>query len=327
MPSRTSNRSYNSARDLDLNTGSRYDRRCTQCGVWLVESAENFSYNNGRRAYNAWCKPCVRAYRHSVTAVGVGVGRRFGVEIEFIGSANEVAAAMVAAGLPCTVQQYNHRVSRTAWKIVPDGSVHGGAELVSPILRGSDGFGQLVKAGRALAAANATVNRSTGLHVHHDVRDLRVSAFKTLVNNWYNCQDATDQLVASSRRAGINRFCTPLDDYDLRNVEYLTTMQRRSVARTVMGSRFRTLNLQAYGKYGTVEIRQHQGTVDAEKIAAWVRFGQAMIQAATDDLHLAHSSAESLLTELTLDDDVRSFLLTRVTKLSRPRRCQEVFEP
>jgi hypothetical protein len=43
------------------------------------------------------------------------------------------------------------------------------------------------------------------------------------------------------------------------------------------GDRYRSLNLQSFGLYGTVEIRQHQGTLNATKALAWVAYGQAMI--------------------------------------------------
>ena len=149
---------------------------------------------------------------------------------------------MVAQGLRCELQSYNHR-TQYVWKIVPDGSVRGGAELVSPVLRGDDGFGQLAAAGRALATAGCKVNRTTGLHVHHDVRDLDVASFRRLVHNWHDSQDAIDGLVARSRRNqrgtydldGYRNFCMRLDTYDLARVDTLSSMDRHVAARHLSG--------------------------------------------------------------------------------------------
>lgn len=317
MPRSNVRRNY--ALDNDVNTGRANERRCTQCDTWLPETEANFSWGANRYRYNAWCKPCVRAYRRNTVSANVGTGRRFGVEIEFIGSSNAVAAAMVAVGLSCSVQSYNHRVSRTSWKIVPDGSVQNGAELVSPILRGADGFAQLVKVGEALAAANATVNKSTGLHVHHDVRDLTVSAFRTLVHSWHDSQAAIDELVSKSRRANRSQWCQALTSYELEAIDGIQDMARTGNTRYALqrGTRYRTLNLHSYPKYGTVEVRQHQGTTDDVKIAAWVRFGQAMIEAATTGTRLAEVNGVQLVNQLPLADDTKAYLVERIVKLNQ----------
>ena len=44
-----------------------------------------------------------------------------------------------------------------------------------------------------------------------------------------------------------------------------------------MISRYRKMNLQSFSKYGTVEIRQHQGTLNWLKIVNWMIFTQALV--------------------------------------------------
>ena len=86
--------------------------------------------------------------------------RTFGVELEFLfgtgsGAARNmqaVATHLRAAGLNLTsVGTYTHAVGN-GWQLVPDGSVYGGAELVSPILSGADGLAQVRKASEGLVA-------------------------------------------------------------------------------------------------------------------------------------------------------------------------------
>lgn len=295
------------------------ERQCSQCHVWIDQNDTNFSYNRNREQFNSWCKPCARSYARSQRSGGKA-GRRFGVEIEFIGDSRRLADAMAAEGLNCRIESYNHRVSRTTWKIVPDGSLTGvGAELVSPILRGEAGFAALAAVGRALMIAKAKVNSSTGMHVHHDVHDLTVSQFKRLVNNWANCQPAIDGLVAVSRRPGGSgsRWCQPFDSYVLAQLNRnLTSMNRSEAGYALRGDRYYALNLQSYGRYGTVEVRQHQGTVDAVKIAAWVRFGQAMVEAAIAGQSLVEGFTTCLLDALPLADETRTYLARRATMLA-----------
>lgn len=40
----------------------------------------------------------------------------------------------------------------------------------------------------------------------------------------------------------------------------------------IMGSRYFKVNLMSFQRHGTIEFRQHSGTVNATKIANWVRF-------------------------------------------------------
>jgi hypothetical protein len=163
------------------------------------------------------------------------------------------------------------------WKIVTDASVYNGFELVSPPLSGPQGVAELKLACEALHAAGATVNQACGLHIHHDVSDLDAPAFGRLFHAWSNNQRNTDLLVARSRRG--SQWAQPLraDEVEHAANAPLTGGQdalRRHFSYT---DRYRSLNVAAFPRYGTVEVRQHQGTTNFTKIAAWLAFGQAFI--------------------------------------------------
>jgi hypothetical protein len=270
---------------LDLATGETI-RTCTRCGFEGALTPENFFHRaNGWVDRCQTCRRAVDAANRAARRRGDGVrssgGRKFGVEIEFIGATNyALEAALRSRGLVANVEGYNHR-TRPGWKIVTDASVSGGFELVSPPLRGRDGFEQLRKACEALAEVGARVSRSCGLHVHHEATDLSGADFGRLFRGWRANQPAIDGLVAPSRRQNV--YCRPLSAAEVARVE-----QAPADARGIEGlrrhfsyaDRFRTLNIEPFGRYGTVEVRQHQGSTSYEKIAAWVAFGQAMIAAA-----------------------------------------------
>jgi hypothetical protein len=44
--------------------------------------------------------------------------------------------------------------------------------------------------------------------------------------------------------------------------------------------RYRTVNVTAYPKYGSIEFRQHQGTLSYAKMLRWVKLGQSIVEAA-----------------------------------------------
>jgi hypothetical protein len=208
-------------------------------------------------------------------------GRRFGVEIEFSGiSRSDAEAALQAAGINAVSESYNH-TTRRHWKLVPDASVraigNGCGELVSPPLRGEAGLTQLELAVTTLQNAGASVNVTTGIHIHHDMAGLTGAEISAFVTLWAERQTAIDSLVSRSRRGDRNTYCQNLTDSELRAIQY--DFQNYGRLRTNV-SRFRKINVMSYPKYGTVEIRQHQGSLDGVKLRHWILFGQALINAA-----------------------------------------------
>lgn len=305
----------------DENEMIRHERLCNPCGQWLDENAVNFSYNNGKGRYNSWCRPCVRAHQH--TQRQGGQGRRFGLEIEFVGDPIRLEQEMRARGLECERQGYNHRTMKI-WKIVPDATVRNGAELVSPPLRGEEGRRQVELASEALIAAGCKVDKRCGLHVHHEVTRLKVEDLRRFVTGWFNSRDAIDKLVAPSRRAGQNHYCRELSSYDVEFATRLSSMRRPDARISLRHfDRYRSLNLASYPKYGTVEVRQHQGTIEAKKILAWVAFGQAFIAAAIAGRTLDEQNTPTLLDELrlhgSLSEETTTYLKRRA-KLMAPRK-------
>src|SRR5439155_107312 len=83
---------------------------------------------------------------------------------------------------------------------------------VSPPLRGEAGLAQVQLACTALRRMGAKPNRSCGLHVHHEIRDLDVASIKRFVRSYANNQDLIDGLVSPSRRHGQNTYCLRLDE-------------------------------------------------------------------------------------------------------------------
>lgn len=302
----------------------------------LPFTRENF-YTRPNGQTDVWCRACVRAYNAArragrATAARNPRGattRKFGVEIEFVGAGRErVADEMRRLGLDVVVEGYNHQ-TRRHWKIITDQSVSDGYELVSPPLSGRDGLEQVRKACAALAAAGASVSRQCGLHVHHEIRDLSAVEIKRLVRGWASSQIAIDGLVAASRRDG--RWAAHFRAGELAHIERLAddASQRAIESHVAYGiDRYRALNLQGFPRYGTVEIRQHQGTTNAKKIIAWIHFGQAIIKRAKDaNAELVFGGAGELIEQLSgygLPAAQRTYLDQRAERLAQVARRRQV---
>lgn len=209
----------------------------------------------------------------------------FGVEIECYlprgFSRQDLGAALAAAGVSHSVETYNH-TTRGSWKIITDGSLgdyERGTEVVSPVLRGSDGEAQVAAVCAVLQQVGATVNRSCGLHVHVGVEsnDRTCDLFKHLVNLYSAAEAVIDTFVAPSRRSN-NTYCHRVGSVG----PVLQADDLDSVRRYYGPSRYRKLNLEAFWRHGTVEFRQHQGTVDARKITEWSRLCRHMVALAVE---------------------------------------------
>lgn len=283
-------------------------------------ATEWIGWHAGHGRFVTRCRSCERAVRAARprstrtsrvpgTYRPLGDGRRFGIELELIfprgTGRHEINAALTAAGL-------------VGWAARTDGSLSGnGWEVVSPVLAGEDGIDQVRKATRALRALGATPNRSCGMHVHHEVRDLTVDAIKQVFRVYRANQDLIDGLVAPSRR-GRQTYCGTIRDDEMSQVERARDL--RSIGQFYRF--YSNLNLGAYGRYGTLEVRQHQGTCDPEKVVSWIKFGQAVIDRAAEQAASGTTTATTasrvrdLLGQLGahLDETAKTFLLGRAVE-------------
>ena len=156
------------------------------------------------------------------------------------------------------------------WNAQRDGSLSTrsrgkvGCEVVSPVLRGSDGLRQIKQVVEFLHSIGATVNARCGLHVHVGVgADLDlVRKVTTLAANF---ETAIYASTGTDRRER-GGFCSPI------SAAYrgMSFADRRDMA---IRSRYHLLNLTnfAHGTRPTVEFRAFAGTLNFGKIAAYVR--------------------------------------------------------
>lgn len=202
--------------------------------------------------------------------------RKFGIEIECKdASASAVIAALREVGIECvdnTNASYStiHETAPT-WKIVLDGSVQRGWEMVSPILSGEDGIAQVRKVARALAQCGANADNSCGLHVHVDARDLSVQSIANVGRRYSRFETEIDAFMPRARNR--NSYCG-----SMRNVNF-DDIVRGGLGLLARTERYLKVNMSAYARHNTIEFRHHSGTTSGEKMENWIKFCTAFVDA------------------------------------------------
>lgn len=197
--------------------------------------------------------------------------RSFGVEIEAKGlTPQQAASVMCEAGIHTEFMGYTHR--RTPhWKTVTDASVIGGFEAVSPPFESEAGLTEMGTVMQALSAAGATVGLGCGFHVHFDADDLTAGDIGVIVQRYARFERTIDTWMPRSRIN--NSFCKPLTPILSRVLAY---SDKLTMAYNF--DRNYKINLCALRRHGTIEFRQHAGTLSPKKASEWIKFCAEFIE-------------------------------------------------
>ncbi|WP_228636020.1 amidoligase family protein [Clostridium perfringens] len=210
---------------------------------------------------------------------------KFGVEIEVtVRSESELVRKLEERGIKVVDVNNTHEVVENGWKIVYDGSVEGyggyrGVEIVSPP---SSDIDELQIVCEVLQEVEAKVNSSCGLHVHHDINDLKRKQIMR-VYNFYNKYEKAINLMFTKKRIE-NRYCRPVsriidkvNNCDTKH-ELLRDIAGKGRGGYYNNCRYYTVNLRSYLYYGTIEFRQHNGTINIDEIASWIAFTHKIVE-------------------------------------------------
>lgn len=216
----------------------------------------------------------------------------FGIELEVVELTERGAAvAMRDGGYQCNEAGYDHSVMPT-WKVVRDSSVsgyNGSCEVVSPVLTGNDGLTEIRTVAGILRTAGAKVNKTCGMHIHIGVDNaLTVEQQARVIVMHQMWQPAFDALLTEQRIYDRD------PDYPTRH-HYAKKRTRRQAfalaadwadagdrhARRRVASnddRYHAINVNAFYKYGTFEIRSHQGSTNGKNASAWIALNTGFMQ-------------------------------------------------
>lgn len=223
-----------------------------------------------------------------MTVTAFDRNRTFGVEIEFTNMSETdiftLARKLTEVGITTRYEGYNHE-TRDTWKIVTDASVRNakhrcGFELVSPPLKGIEGLKELEKALKVLNKTSAKVNRSCGLHVHHDATRWGVKEFKNAYRLYSRMELTLDEAMPRSRRGSNNYYCMSNRAVLASRLDQFEAIKTIEGLRDFWGSRYYKVNMESWWRHGTIEFRHHSGTIEADKIINWIVFTQLIVNRA-----------------------------------------------
>ena len=216
--------------------------------------------------------------------------RTFGVELEYEGITQEKAARTVARVLGSEARYEGYHLHNwvipTAdgrkWQVVSDGSLCGGAEVVTPILTYAD-MNTLQDVVRALRKAGAKANIRTGLHVHVGAADFTAKNVANLIKTFYR-QECLVLKAAGTVSERLGHYTRPTDRRFVDRICAMATPTMDAINTAWFGTftphpqhynpaRYRTLNISPlWEAKRTFELRFLNGTTHAGEVRAGVEF-------------------------------------------------------
>lgn len=196
--------------------------------------------------------------------------RPFGVEIECgLQGGTEQACDLFDIAYNDYYDEIDEDQNDEGWSVDSDGT---DVEVRTPILVGEAGFSKLRWAMETLKNAGAYVTNADGMHVHHDAPEFVANPASTLqlVKSWRNNELAIYDLVATRRRG--SAMCPTWAES---HFEMLEAWAKGDTSYLSIGRN--DLNVASLTRHGSVEVRLHEGTLDADVAIAWVKFGQQFI--------------------------------------------------
>jgi len=200
---------------------------------------------------------------------------KFGIELEVATSKSqeEVVEALQNAGIDTIRAGYGSPTS-TSWKVQYDGSINGW-EIVSPPLTNTDELEIVCHVLRKELKCRSSVK--TGLHIHHDISDLNLEQIKNIYSLYAKYELNAIQSIQSPARQN-NTYCRPISTY----VNQVLNSNSIEEFKKAVPTRYVTLNNKAYVKYGTIEFRGAQGTVEIDRIKAWIELTHKLVETAAE---------------------------------------------
>ncbi len=168
-----------------------------------------------------------------------------------------------------------------------DGSLSGnGMEFSSNAFNGDLLFNKIDKFTNELNKKEYFINAQCGLHIHIGVGNINYRTLKKILYFYSKYEDLFFSMLPSSRQN--NQYCRKIEqEYDLSQEKILELKSLKEICYLVYetkrnnnikrrrkekygGKRYGWLNLHSLLYRGTIEIRNHNGTINKDKIKHWL---------------------------------------------------------
>jgi len=180
------------------------------------------------------------------------------------------------------------------------GPISRGHEVISPVLKGVEGLTKARMVMKALKRAGCVVNKQTALHVHTGIRNTsarfrrmgkgrQAQAIGRIVDAYDYFMDAGfNSLVSESRRPwspSRTTYAQPIDFPRATPQSFGTRSQTDAKGLLLRGIGRGVLHLGNFNQYGSIEFRQHNGTLNGHKITNWALLVGRLVSWAITDAH------------------------------------------
>lgn len=245
--------------------------------------------------------------------------RRFGIELEVTTrlSRTEVVNALVESADVKVQEAGNYSAtSDSEWSVKYDGSINGW-EIVSPPTTETSELKEVCRVLRKELKAKGSPK--CGMHIHIDISDLNINQIKNIYNLYFKYEKNAIKSIMRKHRAH-NSYCQSITREELIRINQLESLSEFNKF-SRHSSRYKTLNAQAFVKFGTLEFRHHHGTTDINEVLTWLEITQKIVETATktkDLLKLENLKATTF--EESLEEMLEEIGVEEVNKLARNRR-------
>ena len=297
---------------------------CDYCWNERHENVDLNSFDNSLSVYNP---PESTTFEHNKFE------RFVGVEIENIGP-----------------RDYYPDYKPDSFRTSSDGSVctsdedYGGYEFISQPMCGDTLFSEIDKMGAWLRREKFRINKTCGLHIHIDARDLYYKELKGIMLVTKAFESTIFSMLPSRRynsnwcksiNMSVNAIKALQSDSDFIGSYYNHCDEYPSLDK-YNDARYQGLNLHARVYLGTIEFRYHSGTNNPTKIKNWITMCQSIVEKGIAlsrefdnkpedwdaDTHLLMNANGDLGLQAFIEilelDAIKYYILRRVCKFDRP---------
>jgi hypothetical protein len=166
-------------------------------------------------------------------------------------------------------------------------------EVVFSYCRGNE---ESVRKFCAILQPRAYVNKTCGTHVHFDMRGKSEADVKLMGGRMARYVPLLKRMLPESRRT--NQYCR----------DSINGLGER-------GSRYSFVNMHAYGRHQTIEIRGHSGTISADKILNWIAVCETIMSKRTRATKDVTNCAE-LADLYEMPENIKAYMVKRESDFS-----------
>jgi hypothetical protein len=241
---------------------------------------------------------------YSANDLTYGVEIECGIDFNLARAEGLTIGAHGAGALVSALPMFNNKM----WRADRDGSIfvtdRTACEFVSPILKGAEGLDNIKEVTDKIKAWGGRVNHTCGLHVHVAFPTDSIDALRRLYRIVGRIEEGIFCSTGSPNRIN-GGFCKPIKTkarvVNWANAKIGNSQEKYATMYNdrngLFSDRYHVVNLTNFlgGRAPTVEFRAFSGTLNPEKIAAWVRMCLTIVEMALNGVNAQWDVAERTL--------------------------------